>query len=163
MFRIQFLVVDNNYLNLDMTVKQALGSVSFVVFQLSPKCESNQGIYCMSFFLLIQKPRHVPICGLNDSLYTVFKKLVQTRKLRMVVIEPETRKVLGTISLSDIFNFLLSSSSSSSTTAKPGPDAASSSNGDSSSSQSSPNTNLVDSTADLASSISSLSVADVSG
>lgn len=79
-----FLVMDKTYLNLDITVRQALGAHN--------------------------KTRPVPICCREDTLYTVFKRLVQTRKQRAVVVEPATRKAIGTISLSDIFNFLLDES-----------------------------------------------------
>ena len=54
-----------------------------------------------------QKSRPVPICSRTDTMYVVCKRLVQTRKQRLIVVEPHTRICQGTVSLSDIFQFIL--------------------------------------------------------
>ena len=76
-----YLALDKTYNNLDMSVKQAL--TNHIKF------------------------RNVPFCFPQDTLFSVISQLVKNRKLRMTVVEPETKKLIGNVSLTDIFNFIL--------------------------------------------------------
>ena len=101
----QLLAVDKSFSNLDMTVRQALANHTVLTCLIS---EIKVIVYFICFQTHChQKTRPVPLCHRHESLYTVIVRLVQIRKLRMIVVEPGTKRAIGTLSLSDIFNFLL--------------------------------------------------------
>ncbi|KAI8330663.1 hypothetical protein EDC96DRAFT_528075 [Choanephora cucurbitarum] len=60
--------------------------------------------------ILKSRPKDYPgvcTCTLNDTLYSIFKTIRRKRVYRLVVIEPETFKLIGLLSLSDILGHIV--------------------------------------------------------
>ncbi|KAI8347670.1 hypothetical protein BD560DRAFT_410991 [Blakeslea trispora] len=59
---------------------------------------------------LKSRPKDYPgvcTCTLNDTLYSIFKTIRRKRVYRLVVIEPETYKLIGLLTLSDILGHIV--------------------------------------------------------
>ncbi|KAI8061852.1 uncharacterized protein B0P05DRAFT_581261 [Gilbertella persicaria] len=59
---------------------------------------------------LKSRPKDYPgvcTCTVNDTLYSIFKTIRKKRVYRLVVIEPDTYKLVGLLSLSDILGYIV--------------------------------------------------------